>query len=222
MRASRRVTVRGQLWATPASWVTMRMVALRRLVEVVDEAQDFGAGVGVEIAGGLVGEEDGRLEGQGAGDGDALALAAGELVGQVVEAVVEADELEQAAGARFDFLAREAFEVEREGHVLDAGERGEEVEELEDEADFVAAEAGEVVIGERGDGLAVDADFAGGGAVEAADQVEEGGLSGAGGADDGDHFAAGDVEVDGIEGDDLSLAVEMFGDGGQGNHQLFG
>jgi len=63
--------------------------------------------------------------------------------------------------------------VERQGDVFDAGERGEEVEELEDEADFVAAEAGEVVIGEVGDGLAVDTDFPGGGTVEAADEVEE-------------------------------------------------
>ena len=31
-----------------------------------------------------------------------------------------------------------------------------------------------------------------------------------------------DVKVDGIEGDYLPLAVEMFGDAGQGNHRMFG
>jgi len=60
------------------------------VVQIVDEAEDFGAGVGVEVAGGLVGEEDGRLESEGSGDGDALAFASGKLVGQVVEALAEA------------------------------------------------------------------------------------------------------------------------------------
>jgi hypothetical protein len=57
------------------------------LVEVAYEGQDLGAGMGVQVAGGLIGEEDGRGKGEGAGDGDALALAAGELVGEVIEAV---------------------------------------------------------------------------------------------------------------------------------------
>ena len=47
----------------------------------------------------------GGIKGQGAGDGHTLALAAGELVGQVVEAVAELDEFEQLAGALID-LAR--------------------------------------------------------------------------------------------------------------------
>ena len=55
-------------------------------VERVEEGHDLDAGFGVEVAGGLVGEDDGRAVDQGAGDGDALALAAGELVGLVVHA----------------------------------------------------------------------------------------------------------------------------------------
>ena len=38
----------------------------------------------VEVAGGLVGEEEARRVAEGARDGDALLLAAGELVGKVV------------------------------------------------------------------------------------------------------------------------------------------
>ena len=41
---------------------------------------------GVEVAGGLVGEEDGWVVDEGAGDADALLFAAGELAGQVGEA----------------------------------------------------------------------------------------------------------------------------------------
>ena len=130
----------------------------------------------------------------------------------------ELDEFQKVAGALVDFLARETLEVQGEGDVFDAGERGEEVEELKNEADFVAAKAGEVIVGEGGDGLAVDADFARGGAIEAADQVEQGGFAGTGRAHNGNHFAAFDAEVDGVKGDDLTLAVEVLGDGGQGNH----
>ena len=49
------------------------------LVEALEEAHDFIAGGGIEVAGGFVGEEDGGVVDEGASDGDALALAAGEL-----------------------------------------------------------------------------------------------------------------------------------------------
>ena len=72
-----------------------------------------------------------------------------------------------------------------------------------------------VVVGEAGDGLAVDADLARGGTIQAADQIEERRLSGAGGADDGDHLAARDVQIDGFERSDLALAVVELGDTGE-------
>ena len=68
-------------------------------VEVEEEFEDVRAVGGVEVAGGLVGEDDGRAEDEGAGEGDALLLAAGELDGVVVHAVAEADGGEELAGA---------------------------------------------------------------------------------------------------------------------------
>ena len=50
--------------------------------------------LGIEVAGGLVGQHDSRARDQGAGDGDALLLAAGELVGAMVEAAFD---LQQAS-----------------------------------------------------------------------------------------------------------------------------
>ena len=46
--------------------------------------EDLGAGAGVEVAGGLVGEDDLRLAGQRPGHGDPLLLAAGELARAVL------------------------------------------------------------------------------------------------------------------------------------------
>ena len=48
-------------------------------VEAAEEVGDDALVGGVEVAGGLVGEDDGGLVDEGAGDADALLLAAGEL-----------------------------------------------------------------------------------------------------------------------------------------------
>ena len=65
------------------------------LAVVVDAAAEqvehLGARLRVEVAGGLVGEDDPRPADQRPGHGDPLLLAAGELVGLVVQPVAEAD-----------------------------------------------------------------------------------------------------------------------------------
>ena len=48
-------------------------------VEAAQEVEDRLPGARIEVAGGLVGDQHFRLGDQGAGDGDALLLAAGEL-----------------------------------------------------------------------------------------------------------------------------------------------
>ena len=85
------------------------------LVEIVGDEEDgfaevgqesaehvlhLGAGEGVECAEGLVHQQDGGLGGKGAGEADALALSAGELVGKTVGKMVgiEADGGEQFFG----------------------------------------------------------------------------------------------------------------------------
>ncbi len=64
------------------------------LAQVVDglahEVEDLAARRGVEVAGGLVGEDDVGPAGQGPGDGDPLLLTARQLAGLVLEAVAQA------------------------------------------------------------------------------------------------------------------------------------
>ena len=76
-------------------------------VQVADQRQDLVAGVRVEVAGRLVGEQDRRIDRQRARDGDALALAARELVGQVLQPMLELHE-RRAARARARRLSRAA------------------------------------------------------------------------------------------------------------------
>ena len=96
----------------------------------------------VEVAGRLVGEDDLRAAGEGPGDGDALLLATGELARPVREAVAETDGVDDLVEPRRVGLA--AGERHRERDVLDRGERRHQVEGLEDEADPVAAQLGEL------------------------------------------------------------------------------
>lgn len=163
-------------------------------------AEEFEDEVGVahvEVAGGFVGQDDGGGVGEGAGDGDALLLAAGELVGQALGFVAEADVVEELVGALAHFLLGEAAEfAHREHDVFGGGEFGEEEVELEDEADEAVAGGGALGVGGDGHAFVGDPDFAVVLAVEQAEEVEEGGLAAAGGAGDGVDGAAVQLEAD--------------------------
>ena len=68
-------------------------------MKFVEECHDLITGFGVQISSRFVREDDGRVVYKSAGDGDALALAAGELVGLVKHARAEIDALEHRLGA---------------------------------------------------------------------------------------------------------------------------
>ncbi len=89
-------------------------------MQVADELQDSGAGARVEVAGGLIGEQDRRIERERAGDGDALPLASGKLVRQMLQAGAELDEFELGGGALADFRLGEPLQVQGQPDVFDA------------------------------------------------------------------------------------------------------
>src|SRR5687768_11617088 len=72
---------------------------LALIVQLVEEAEDVLGRAAVEGARRLVGQEDGGVVHHGPGDGDALSLPAGELVGAVVHAIAEVDDLQGLPGA---------------------------------------------------------------------------------------------------------------------------
>ncbi len=117
-------------------------------MEAFQDGHDLAAGFDVEVAGRFVGEKDSWLIHQGAGDGDALALAAAEMLGAVPEAVIQAHFFQQVFGpvAEFSF-----FDAEAERGVFDHGGQHrvfqdvqfwEQMIELEDEAELGVAQSG--------------------------------------------------------------------------------
>ena len=97
----------------------------------------------------------------------------------------------------------------RQGHVLLGGQRGEQVEELEDEPDVVAAELGELLVVESLVVEAANRDRARGGRLERADDMEQRALAGSGRAHDRDHLALFDRQVDAVQSAHLGAALAV-------------
>ena len=123
----------------------------------------------------------------------------------------EADAPEQVPRALPGRLVAAPRDQRREEHVLLGGQRGEQVEELEDEADLVAAQPGQPAVAEPVVALAAEQDVAGAGGIERPEEVEQRALPGARRPHDGDHLPPADLDVDAVERVDggVALAVDL-------------
>ena len=175
-------------------------------VHPVEDLEDLEAGLAVEVAGGLVGEDQRGLVHERPGDGRPLALSPGELGRAVLCPVREADPVEGRARQLLALRARDPGIQEGELHVAQKRGLGEEVEGLEDEADLLVADGRDLEARELVDVVSLQAVGAGGGGVEAAEDVHEGRLAGAGRADDRHHLPALDLEVDPLQRVNRDLA----------------
>jgi hypothetical protein len=165
------------------------------VVQAAQPAAQLLAHLGVEGAEGLVEQQHARLDGQGAGEGHALALAARDLVREAPGEALELHEAQQLAHALRDGLALRARgprpHAQAEGHVLEHGHVAEEGVVLEDEAHAAVREA------LAGDVLAVEQDgpAARVGLLEAGDDAQQRGLARARGPQQRDQAAGGHREA---------------------------
>ena len=103
-----------------------------------------------------------------------------------------------------------------------AFERRQQVERLEDEADALAADAGQLAVGQRPEVDVAEEHVAGGQRVEPGEAVHQRALAGAGRAHDGGEAAGREADGDVVEGEDLvaAAAVDLggvLGAGGEGD-----
>ena len=179
---------------------------------------DLEGGDGIEGGAGLVHEDDIGVVGEGAGDAEALLLAAGEgeagLLQVVLHLVPEGGALEGALDQVVE-VAAEAVHLGAEGDVF-VDRLGERVGLLEDHADAAAdldgVDVGAVDVGVAVADAALDGD-AGDEVVHAVEAADEGALAAAGGADEGRDLLAGDVEPDAGEGLLPAVPEAQVGDG---------
>ena len=174
-------------------------------VELLEELQHLLARPGVQRAGGLIRHDDRGMGGDGPGDGDPLLLAAGHLGGIVPAPVGQAHPLQRLQRQLLPVDGIDAPVDEGQLHILLHGEGLDEVILLEDEADLLVADAGELAVGEVLDVRAVQKVGAPGGDVQAAQDVHEGGLAAAGLAHHGHELPVVDGQRDAVQRADLAL-----------------
>ena len=128
--------------------------------ELGDEIDDHGAGGGVEIAGGFVGEKDRGLVDEGTGEGSSLELSTGELVGAMVGAVGELDGFKEIVGTVTSRGVDTSGEEEGEKNVFFDRKGGEKVKELKNKADFEASKGGQFIIVKGVEGMSFEVSLA--------------------------------------------------------------
>ena len=158
------------------------------LVTGEQQFDDLAPGHFVEIAGRLVGDEDGGVRGKCAGEGDALLFAARQLRWVMPESMIEADSGELGAGPRESLGDPRQFERNRD--ILESGHGRNEVERLEHNADPLPSEARERVLAKPVEADAVNLDRARIGLLKARHQHEKGGFARARRPGEGGSFAA--------------------------------
>jgi len=154
-------------------------------MQTVEQRHEFNTCLRVEIAGGFVGQDDGRAVHQGAGNGYALPLASGKLVRLVVHARFHCPRKSARPWLARYVPSRGCRVNQRQLAVVQRGGAGEQVECLEHESDFFVPNAGKLVIGQLTDALLIQPVLASGRGIQAADQVHQCGFSGARRSHDG-------------------------------------
>ena len=168
-------------------------------IEFAEQPHDVLAGLAVQVARGLVGEQDRRIGHQRARDCDSLLLPARELGRLVPGPLAQPHRLERRE--RTLPPLSDASRVDQGHlHVVESARAGYQVEGLEDEPDLAVADRGQLVVVQRRDVDSVEDVAPAAGNVKAADQVHERGLARSRGAHDGDELALLDPQADAFEG----------------------
>ena len=169
------------------------------LCHLLEQLHDLDAGLAVQRAGGLVCQQDIRVVDQCTGNGNALHLAAGHFAGVLVQLIAQPHLLQRLGGAALALCARDAGNGQGQLHVGQNGLMRDQVVALEHKADGVVAVGVPIAVGVLFCGDPVDDKVTAVVPVQAADDVQQGGLTGAGGAQDGDKFAVAQVQADIIQ-----------------------
>ena len=103
----------------------------------------------VECGSGFVGEDEGGLVGEGAGNGDALLFATGESGGEVFRPRLDTEITEQFECPFPGGPGCDVIHLESDLHILESGEERDEVRLLENEAKVFATEGTQIDEGTR-------------------------------------------------------------------------
>jgi FKBP-type peptidyl-prolyl cis-trans isomerase len=141
------------------------------------------------------------------GNGDALLLTTGQRIHSTARPFSQTNLPEHRSASLARLRTTHSVELEYQTHVLFDIERGNEVEELVDKTDVLAAEQRKARLRKSCHLHAVDFNRPAVGAIDAADQVQKRGFSGAAASDNGDNFAVGKLSLRVVQHTMLALTL---------------
>ena len=193
--------------------MTITTVFVEVFIQSLQDFQNFRRGMAVQIAGRLVRQQESRVADDRARDGDALLLSAGKLLGQVVDAFFQTDQLKRGHDVVAPLLRVELRQKQRQFHVLKRGKHRNQVEGLKDVPDMLVAPVRGLRVAEAKDILILHQQFAGVGRSMAAIIFSSVVLPEPGGPHQGQEFAGGNVDGDIVQSLHFeSFAFENFAD----------
>ena len=177
-------------------------------VDALELASHVDTQAGVQVGEGLVKQQQLGVGGHGAGDGHALLLAAGQLVGVAVHILLDAHHAQGVVDALLDLRLGQLLDLQAESDVLPHRHVGPQGVGLEHQVQPPLAGLG--VVGQvRVDHLhAVDGHHAALGLLQTGDHAQGGGLAAAGGTQQGHEVAVLDDQIDVPQ--DVVVAVEFI------------
>ncbi len=165
-------------------------------MQIVQQSIDHIAGLGVQVAGRLVGKQEGGVAHQRPGQHHALLLAAGEFSRPVRGARAQADLFQPRHRGPGRLGAGDAPDQQRHHDVLERGELRQQVMDLPHEPDRPVAQVRQLGVRQRRDVLRPEIDSALRRPVQPAEQVQERGLAGARLSHDGQPLAPPHFEIE--------------------------
>mmetsp|Transcript_9048 Transcript_9048/g.15294 ORF Transcript_9048/g.15294 Transcript_9048/m.15294 type:complete len:243 (-) Transcript_9048:279-1007(-) len=181
-------------------------------IEVDQDLHDDVRRLSVQVSRGLIEQQNGGIVRNGPRDGHSLLLSSRKHVGEVVESLAQPHLGQKLFGSLPDLIpAQLSPQLHGQLHVLEGGERANQVEGLEDEAQLVQPDRRKhLVLGAILDPHSADVDVALGGLVDGSDDVQHRSLTSARGSQDCDEFSVLYREVDSSEGWD-TLQTQQVG-----------
>ena len=153
------------------------------------QVQQLVGGLGVQGAGGLVGQQNAGIGDHGAGHSGALLLAAGDLIGVLFQQLFDAQLLRQRQQPPVHLRILLSRQHQGKIDVILQRKGVQQVEILKHKAQVVPPESGHITGFYGGNVISFQQHLAGGGSVQGGQDVQKGGFAGAGLAHDGDEFA---------------------------------
>lgn len=181
------------------------------------------AGIFIQVAGWLIGEQQRGVVGDSPQNGNALLLPPGKVIGEGVLAVLQADPLDEVVDLVLSRRCQAVVQLEGQGDIFKDGQGGDEIKKLEDKADMLPAKERALSLIQAGDGDLVDEDRAVVGRVNASNQVEESALAGAALAEEQHKIAGVKRDVDVVQNNAALFAFGVaFGQVFQANERFVG